>query len=74
MSKLKPLKPREVIKKLRALGFEGPYPGGKHQRMVNLETGKVIPVPVHKGRDVSIGLISEIIREIGVSLDEWLNV
>ncbi|MBN1902364.1 type II toxin-antitoxin system HicA family toxin [Candidatus Sumerlaeota bacterium] len=74
MYKVTSLKPQEVIRKLRALGYEGPYPGGKHQRMANLDTGKVIPVPFHKGNDVSIGLINEIIREIGVTRDEWLNL
>jgi predicted RNA binding protein YcfA (HicA-like mRNA interferase family) len=72
MPRLVPLKPREVIRKLTALGFDGPYPGGRHQRMVNLKTGKVIPVPVHQGRDVGVGLQREIINEAGVTRDEWL--
>ena len=72
MPRLVPLKPQEVIRKLTRLGFDGPYPGGRHQRMVNLNTGKVIPVPLHKGRDVSVGLIREIINEVGVSREDWL--
>ncbi|HDQ99149.1 MAG TPA: type II toxin-antitoxin system HicA family toxin [candidate division WOR-3 bacterium] len=71
MPRLTPLKPQEVIRKLVRLGYEGPYPGGRHQRMVNLETGKVIPVPFHKGRDVSVGLVAEIIRELGISREDW---
>jgi predicted RNA binding protein YcfA (HicA-like mRNA interferase family) len=72
MPRLVPLKPQEVIRKLKQLGFDGPYPGGRHQRMVNLKSGKVIPVPLHKGRDVSVGLIREIITEVGVSREDWL--
>jgi predicted RNA binding protein YcfA (HicA-like mRNA interferase family) len=72
MPRLVPLKPREVVRKLAKLGFEGPYPGGRHQRMVNRQTGKVIPVPFHKGRDVSVGLVREIISEAGVSPEDWL--
>ena len=72
MPRLVPLKPQEVIRKLVRLGFDGPYPGGRHQRMVNLKTGKVIPVPFHKGCDVSIGLIREIINEVGISREDWL--
>lgn len=72
MPRLVPLKPREVIRKLAALGFDGPYPGGRHQRMVNLKTGKVIPVPFHKGRDVGVGLQCEIINEAGITRDDWL--
>lgn len=72
--KLKPLKVEELIRKLRKLGFVGPIPGGKHLRMVHLETKKIIPIPMHKGKDVSVGLIREIINEIGISREEWLRL
>ncbi|NOX63850.1 MAG: type II toxin-antitoxin system HicA family toxin [Chloroflexi bacterium] len=71
MSKLSPLKPAQVIKKLRKLGFVGPYPGGRHVRMVHPKTGKIIPIPMHKGKDVGVGLIRAIIREVGITPDEW---
>ena len=74
MSKLKPLKIEEVIRKLRKLGFIGPIPGGKHLRMVHPETGKIIPTPTHKGKDISVGLIREIINELGISREEWLRL
>jgi len=74
MSKLKPLKVKEVIRKLKVLGFVGPIAGGKHLRMVHPERGNVIPVPMHKGKDVSIGLIREIINEAGISREEWMRL
>ena len=74
MPKLTPLKAEEVMKKLRRLGFSGPFPGGKHVRMVHLEKAKIIPVPVHKGKDVSVGLIREIINELGISREEWIRL
>jgi predicted RNA binding protein YcfA (HicA-like mRNA interferase family) len=74
MPRLVPLRPEEVIRKLARLGFEGPYPGGRHQRMVDRRTGKVIPVPFHKGRDVSVGLIREIINEAGITREAWLDL
>jgi len=54
------------------LGFIGPIPGGKHQRMVNLSTRKIIPLPAHGRKEISVGLIREIIREAGISREEWL--
>lgn len=57
MSKLKPLKIDEVIRKLRRLGFTGPISGGKYLRMVHIKTGKIIPLPMHKGKEVSIGSV-----------------
>ena len=74
MARLTPLKPRAVMRKLRRLGFAGPFPGGRHPRMVHPETGQIIPVPVHQGKDVSVGLIREIIRELGISRDDWINL
>ncbi len=54
MSKLKPLKVDDVIRKLKKLGSVGPIPGRKHMRMVHPETGKMIPIPMHKRKDVSV--------------------
>jgi len=71
MPKLSPLKPRKVIQKLRKLGYQGPYPGGRHGHMVHGKTGQTIPVPMHQGKDIAVGLIREIIREAGISPEEW---
>ena len=71
MSKLSPLKPMQVIRKLRKLGFVGPVPGGRHVRMVRTQTGQIIPVPMHGDKDVSVGLIRAIIREAGITPEEW---
>jgi len=73
MAKLKPLKAEAVITKLKKLGFSGTFPGGKHVRMVHKEKKLIIPIPVHKGKDISIGLIREIINEIGISREEWIK-
>ena len=74
MPRLTPLRSREVIDKLRALGYEGPIAGGRHSRMVHPRSGKIIPVPVHGGKDVSVGLIRAIIRELGITPEEWLEL
>ena len=42
--------------------------------MVDRKTGRVIPVPFHKGRDVSVGLIREIVSEVGISPQDWLSL
>ncbi|MGH2350181.1 MAG: type II toxin-antitoxin system HicA family toxin [Chloroflexota bacterium] len=71
MSKLSPLKANEVIRRLRKAGFIGPIPGGRHSRMVRPATGQIIPIPVHGGRDVSVGLIRAMLREAGITPEEW---
>ncbi|HFQ92645.1 MAG TPA: type II toxin-antitoxin system HicA family toxin [Anaerolineae bacterium] len=71
MPKLSPAKPHIVIKKLRKLGFDGPFGGGRHVFMRHPETHIKIPVPVHKGRDIPTGTLRAIIRQAGVSVEEW---
>ncbi|MCD6505938.1 type II toxin-antitoxin system HicA family toxin [Candidatus Poribacteria bacterium] len=39
--------------------------------MVHPEKGKIIPIPMHKGKDVSVGLIRAILREIDITPEEW---
>ncbi|WP_204106349.1 MULTISPECIES: type II toxin-antitoxin system HicA family toxin [Spirulina sp. CCY15215] len=64
---------KELIRKFRALGYTGPYSGGKHQFMTKGELKIRIPNP-HKSKDISVGLVKEILRQAGISNDEWDNV
>ncbi len=67
-----PIKRRDLIKALRGLGFEGPYSGAKHQLMARGDTTVRIPNP-HAG-DISRDLLSRILKQAGVSRDEWESV
>lgn len=60
---------RELIKRFRTLGFEGPYSGRKHQFMIRGVFRLRIPNP-HNG-DISRALLAEILREAGISKTEW---
>jgi predicted RNA binding protein YcfA (HicA-like mRNA interferase family) len=42
--------------------------------MIHPQTGQIIPVLMHKGRDVSVGLLREIIRELGISREDWIEL
>lgn len=72
MPKLTPVGSREVIRKLRVLGFDGPYGGGRHVFMRHPITRLKIPVPNHQGQDIPIGTLRAIIRQIGLTVEEWL--
>ena len=72
MGKLSPISHRELINKLHKLGFEGTYPGGRHPLMRRANVTVVIPNP-HKG-DISVDLLSRILRLAGVSREEWESV
>ena len=64
-----PVPRRELIRGLRALGFDGPYSGGRHQFMVRAEV--VVTIPNPHGGDIGVGLLSRILRQAGVSREEW---
>ena len=59
------------MRKLRKLGFDGPYQGGKHPYMIKGDLVLTIPNP-HR-RDIGVGLLSRILRRAGISEEEWLK-
>ena len=71
MPRLTPLRSREVIRKLRALGFSGPEPRGRHMHMIHPDRRQSIPIPMHGSRDIGIGLIRDMLGKLGISREEW---
>ena len=65
-----PLTRRELIRKFRALGYDGPYSGGRHQFMIRGPKKIRIPNPHGRG-DINASLVSEILRQAGIQADEW---
>ena len=63
---------KELIRKFRALGYSGPFSGGKHQFMKKGQKKIRIPNP-HGSRDIHISLVKEILRQAGISNEEWDN-
>jgi len=66
---LKSISWRNLVGKFRRLGFDGPYSGSRHLFMTKGNLKVRIPNP-HKG-DISKSLIGEIIKQAGISKDEW---
>jgi predicted RNA binding protein YcfA (HicA-like mRNA interferase family) len=65
-----PIPLRELIRKFRALGFRGPFSGGRHQFMIRGALKVRIPNPHHR-KDISAPLLNEILRQAGISDEEW---
>ncbi len=75
MSKLRELSYQEVTKRLRKLGFRFYRQGkGSHELWVRDTDGRVIPVPRYKGKKIRKGTVRAIIREAGVSVEEFMEV
>jgi predicted RNA binding protein YcfA (HicA-like mRNA interferase family) len=62
----------DLIKCLRRLGFEGPYSGGRHQFMIRGQVRLYIPNP--HGGDIGMELLARMLRQAGISRDEWEEV
>lgn len=65
---MKPMSRVKLIKLLRALGWEGPVSGGKHEFMVKGTRKVRIPNP-HKG-DISGPMVKEILSQAGITEEE----
>ena len=71
MSKLRPVSHNELIRGLRAFGFEGPLSGGKHLYMLRGNLRLTIPNP-HKQK-VGVDLLIRILRQTGITKEEWME-
>ncbi len=66
---MNPVKRLELIRRLKKLGFCGPFSGGKHSFMTRDRLKLRIPNP-HKS-DISKELLKELLRQAGVSKEDW---
>jgi len=75
VAKLRELSTREVQKRLKKLGFRFYRQGkGSHEIWTRDEGGKIIPVPSYKGKNIRKGTIAAIIRELGMSVEEFMKL
>lgn len=71
MTRLAPVDRRDLIQRLRRLGFEGPYAGGRHEFMVRGPVRLVLPNPHRQA--ISADLLTRLLRQAGVTREEWLS-
>ena len=72
MPPLGTVKRKDLIACLRLLGFTGPYAGAKHQFMQR--PGKRIRIPNPHQSDIGKSLLTRILREAGISREQWENL
>ncbi len=67
-----PIGQQDLIRTLRQLGFDGPVSGTRHRFMIKGTLKLRIPNP-HQG-DIGRDLLTRILREAGISRDEWETI
>jgi len=70
MSKLSPAKPENVIRVLEKLGFRRIRQSGSHA-VFHHSDGRWTTVPIHKGKDVAKGTLHKILKDAGLSYEEF---
>jgi len=72
MPKLPSFTPRDVIKKLKKLGFIEHHQVGSHLTLKHPQTERRAVVPMHL-RDIKKGTLLSLLREAGIEKDEFVN-
>ena len=65
----KPIKRRELIRRLRILGWSGPEGGGSHPFM--RKAGRRLIVPNPHGSDLDWTLLKRVLAQGRISSEEW---
>jgi predicted RNA binding protein YcfA (HicA-like mRNA interferase family) len=72
MTKLPPLKAREVVKGLQTLRFEKVRQKGSHAIFHHSDCRRA-SVPIHPAKSISPYLLSDILKQLEISEDEFLQ-
>ncbi len=65
----KPISRREMIRRLRAMGWEGPWAAGPHMAM--FKAGQRLSVPNPHGGDIDWTLTKRILKKALIDPAEW---
>jgi len=72
MTKLPPLKAREVAEGLRAMGFEKLRQKGSHAIFHHQDCCRT-PIPIHSAKTISPYLLSDILKQLKIDEDKFLQ-
>jgi predicted RNA binding protein YcfA (HicA-like mRNA interferase family) len=70
---LKPQSAKKIIKALSELGFKIVRTHGSHVVLKHAD-GRLTVVPVHPGENIGTGLLYKIIKDTGLSKEEFMKV
>jgi len=73
LSKLRAADGRTIVRALQHIGFEPIRQRGSYVILKHPD-GRMTVVPVHEGEEIGRGLLRKIIREAGLTKDQFLQV
>lgn len=69
--KLSPVICKEFVTRMKELGFEGPFSGGKHPKMRKGDLTIIIPNK-HES-EISIGFLKRLLKQAGITEEQWFT-
>jgi predicted RNA binding protein YcfA (HicA-like mRNA interferase family) len=72
MTKLSPLRARQVVRGLRALGFEKVRQKGSHAIFHHRDCRRA-SIPIHPGKTISPYLLSDVVRQLDIDEDDFIR-
>ena len=72
MTRLPPLKAREVTRGLKKLGFEFVRQKGSHA-LYHHQDCRRAPVPIHPSTDINPYFLSDVLKQLEISEDQFLR-
>lgn len=71
MNELKPATWKEFVSRMKELGFDGPFFGGKHPKMK--KGNLTVIIPNRHEPEIGVGFLKRLLRQAGISKEEWLK-
>jgi len=68
--KLRPIKPEQLVKIIESLGFVKIRQKGSHA-IYRHEDGRWITIPIHRGKEISVGLLRRILKDLQLTVEEF---
>lgn len=73
MTKLPAVSSSELIRIVKKFGFVEQRQKGSHLHLKRETDKKRITIPIHKGRDLPKGTLAAILKDAGISSEEFLK-
>jgi predicted RNA binding protein YcfA (HicA-like mRNA interferase family) len=62
---------RQVVRAAEKLGFTLDRQRGSHAVYIRNSDGRRIVIPMHKGKDIRVGLLRSLISDMGITPEEF---
>jgi predicted RNA binding protein YcfA (HicA-like mRNA interferase family) len=73
MSKLPAVSSSDLVRVVKKFGFVEQSQKGSHLHLKRDSDKRRVTIPIHKGRDIPKGTLTAILKDAGISIEEFLD-